>query len=928
MLFIYVRIFFLMFLIFGSTLSDAQEHCNVENSLKISTQKTSDAYAHWLTKNILVIANYCANHHYFLRSINDNKIQKIALLAKKLSPQLADKFPHLAKFKALQLNVTRHEAKQWLKTQLQLITLDSNNNIVAKTAVQTANIIDDLYAKQAQNIEDLGATISPQGIQFKLWAPTALKVSVLLFNQNKTPAMPSSLTMTENKQSGVWQASLSLPKNSLLRSAYYQYQITLYHPSSQQIETLNVTDPYSLSLSTNSEYSQIIDLNNNDTMPLGWQEQQITKLDKPEDQLLYEVHIRDFSANDPLLSNKAYRGKYLAFSEQQSAGIKHFKLLKKAGVNTIHLLPSFDIGTINEDPSKSIDLTDNLAKVCSLIVDLPVCDEIENKEVTIKNLLDSYLQNDKSQQKAQLLISKIRNKDNYNWGYDPFHYTVPEGSYAINPEGKARIIEFRQMILSLHRLGFRVIMDVVYNHTHQAGLAKTSVLDKIVPNYYQRLDPISGKIAQSTCCDNTATERVMMAKLMIDSLVVWTRDYKIDGFRFDLMGHQPKSLMLAARKAVKTLDADNYFYGEGWNFGEVANNQRFVQATQSELAGTEIGTYSDRLRDAVRGRGISVQGDDIRRAQGIGNGLVTLPNEFATTKTQSDYGLLVDQLRLGLAGNLQNFPLINYQGKAVVGKDIPYGDQIAGYALDPADIINYVSKHDNQTLWDNNQYRLPFDLGIDDRVRLHNQSLSYVLLAQGIPFIHMGAELLRSKSFLRDSYDYGDWFNGVDFTKQTNFYNQGLPPAEKDKVNWPLITKLRKKNQGRDIAHHQHIQLSSKVFQEFVKIRFSSPLFHLATSDEIIKQIHFLNTGKNQQQGLIVMQLTTQNLTNTGNNYQQIIVLFNSHAKKQSFTYKGANQFTLHPIQQQSVDSTVRQAKTQDNKFIVPALTTAVFVRK
>ena len=142
---------------------------------------------------------------------------------------------------------------------------------------------------------------------------------------------------------------------------------------------------------------------------------------------------------------------------------------------------------------------------------------------------------------------------------------------------------------------------MVYNHTFAAGLKEKSVLDKIVPNYYHRLNPTSGEIEQSTCCDNTATEHVMMAKLMTDSLVVWARDYRIDGFRFDLMGHQPKAAMLKARDAVRKIDPDTYFYGEGWNFGEVANNKRFVQSTQLELGGTEIGTYTDRLRDAVRG---------------------------------------------------------------------------------------------------------------------------------------------------------------------------------------------------------------------------------------------------------------------------------------------------------------------------------------
>ena len=185
--------------------------------------------------------------------------------------------------------------------------------------------------------------------------------------------------------------------------------------------------------------------------------------------------------------------------------------------------------------------------------------------------MDSMLEG----KQAQQIVSELREFDDYNWGYDPYHYTVPEGSYAVNPKGISRLVEFREMVQSIHSLGFRVIMDVVYNHTHQAGLEPNAVLDKIVPNYYHRLDPITAAIEQSTCCDNTAIERVMMAKLMTDSLVVWARDYKIDGFRFDLMGHQTKDAMLVAREAVRAVDPDTYFYGEGWNFGEVANNQSF-----------------------------------------------------------------------------------------------------------------------------------------------------------------------------------------------------------------------------------------------------------------------------------------------------------------------------------------------------------------
>ena len=159
--------------------------------------------------------------------------------------------------------------------------------------------------------------------------------------------------------------------------------------------------------------------------------------------------------------------------------------------------------------------------------------------------------------------------------------------------------------------------------------------------------------------------------------------------------------------------------------------------------------------------------------------------------------------------------------------------------LDPADTINYVSKHDNQTLWDNSQYRLPFDVSTDDRVRMHLQSLAFTLFAQGIPFIHMGSEFMRSKSFLRDSYDYSDWFNRVDFSKQNNYYNVGLPPAAKDQANWPLIQEVLKGHQGRDHVEAKHIQFSSKVFEEMLVLRTSSPLFRLTTSEQIIDKVTF-----------------------------------------------------------------------------------------
>lgn len=915
---------------------------SANNAVSFSNQ-VQDASAHWLAENLLVMMptqeQPLLNQSYSLMSSINGNIGQTPLTAINLPKWVINKHPHLANAQAFSLELTTATAKQWLKHP---VFVQATNQPKSKISfVQTGEVLDALYTKadnDANEEQHLGATLITSGeqtkVQFKLWAPTAKQVTVKLFNQDKTPLKTNSLktkslALVEDENTGIWHGSIdSITAGDTLDEKYYQYQIDIYHPATQRYEQITTTDPYSLSLSTNSQYSQIVDLSKASTQPKGWNNQQNVALNKPEDAILYEVHIRDFSATDKALSNPSYRGKYKAFTEQNSDGIKHIKRLKKAGLNHIHLLPAFDIGTVNEAPEQSIDLTSTLTEVCQVAPKVSLClsplTEAQYQQ-SLGDILSSY---DVASVDAQALVTELKTFDLYNWGYDPFHYTVPEGSYATNADGIARIIEFREMVQNLHNLGFRVIMDVVYNHTHQARMERTAVLDKIVPNYYQRLNPITGDIEQSTCCDNTATERTMMAKLMTDSLVVWARDYKIDGFRFDLMGHQPKDTMLTAREAVRKIDPDTYFYGEGWNFGEVANNSQFVQASQLELAGTEIGTFTDRLRDAIRGPGISVSGNDIRRNQGIGNGLMTKPNELNLNDASNapDYYLLMDQARIGLAGNLKHFPLTDRNDQQVIGEQIPYGGQPTGYALDPADTINYISKHDNQTLWDNNQYRNAFDLTTAERVRLHNQSLSFALLAQGIPFLHMGSELLRSKSFLRDSYDYSDWFNRVDFAKQNNFYNVGLPPAEKDQANWPLIQSLFEKNQGRDKVKPSDIHFASEVFAEFMSIRSQSGLFNLGTADEIINQVSFLNTGKKQQLGIIAMRVT-QHYHASHNEFTEFMVIFNTSPEQQYFASSLAQGYQLHPVQATGVDNVTKKSKATSQGFSIPAFTTAVFVK-
>ena len=642
---------------------------------------TSDSSAHWLTAKLLVLPKSDKEVIYKLTNTVKSDVNSITLSSAAFPEHLARKFPHLAGFKAFNVDLSPSQVKAWLKQQLMVVALDASKRTQKVAYVQTGAVIDALYTQgenDADEVNDLGATIINKGgeqkVSFKLWAPTAQKVELLLFNEDLTPAKTPNLAMVEDVHTGVW----SIVVEEALNGDFYQYQVTVYHPASKKIETLITTDPYSLSLSTNSQHTQIVDLNDETTQPSNWKKHKVPTVKNIEDNIFYEVHIRDFSSDDTALSSTAYRGKYKAFSEQNSFAIKHLKALKEAGLNNIHLLPTFDIATVNEEPNSTVSLHDTLAevkaKVCDVAPSISVCIDEYDEQQTLKYLLTSF---DVSSTSAQKVLSELREFDNFNWGYDPYHYTVPEGSYALNPKGKMRLIEFREMVQSLHGLGFRVIMDVVYNHTHQSGLEPNAVLDKIVPHYYHRLDPITAAIEQSTCCDNTATERVMMAKLMTDSLVTWARDYKIDGFRFDLMGHQPKAAMLKARQAVRRVDSDTYFYGEGWNFGEVANNSLFVQASQLELGGSEIGTFSDRLRDAVRGGS-----NNTRDSQGIGNGLLMQANERQdSSQARADYALRMDQLRIGLSGNLANFPLRVINGEPVLGKDVPYGDQPTGLCL-------------------------------------------------------------------------------------------------------------------------------------------------------------------------------------------------------------------------------------------------------
>lgn len=783
-------------------------------------------------------------------------------------------------------NADSAKAKQMLTGKLLAIAYNASDVVVAATYVQTPRVLDALYTAGNDDADEaeLGLAYTATDITASVWAPTAQQVSLKIYNSAKV--LQSTETMTVDSATGVWSFTTPIANDRL----FYRYELTVYHQQNKQFETIWSTDPYSVSLSTNGLYSQFVNLMDADLKPVDWDTHTVPSLAKVEDAVIYEGHIRNFSVRDESTS-VAKRGKYLAFTEESSVPVQHLQGLATAGLTYFQVLPANDIASIDEDESTRVNLTDTVADLCAVDSNAVVCG-VEDNADTLMSVMESY---DPTSNKAQALAESLRGLDSFNWGYDPKHFNVPEGSYASDADGVSRILEMRSMIKALHDMGLRTSLDVVYNHTNSAGLWDNSVLDKVVPGYYYRRDLTSGNVMNETCCQDTETEHKMMDKLMIDSLVMWAQEYKFDAFRFDIMGSHSKTSIVNARTAVQAVDADTYFYGEGWS----RSNQGYEQAAQYEMASSEVGTFNDRPRDIIRG--------------------ASLFNDGASLNDQ-------DIMRLGLSGTLQDYQLQDKSGTIKSGKNFSQ----SSYAKDPADIINYVSKHDGASLWDQLQYGLSTDLSVDDRVRAQNIAATMPLLSQGIPFLQAGGDLIRSKSMDKNSYDSGDWFNLVDFTKTTNNWNVGLPLAQDNEGDWTSIGNIIANSETNVQA--SHVAFAGEVFKELLRIRNASPLFRLGTAQEVYDRVGFHNTGASQTKGLIVMSIDDgTSLTDLDAENDAIVVVINGTTSEQSYTVPTATGFELHSVQQASVDSTVETASfsvgASDGTFTVPALTTAVFVK-
>ncbi|MEV7456963.1 alpha-1,6-glucosidase domain-containing protein, partial [Pseudarthrobacter oxydans] len=374
-----------------------------------------------------------------------------------------------------------------------------------------------------------------------------------------------------------------------------------------------------------------------------------------------------------------------------------------------------------------------------------------------------------------------------------------------------------------------------------------------------------------------------------------------------------------------------YLYGEGWEFGEVANDARFVQATQQNMAGTGIGTFSDRLRDAVRGGGPF---DEDPRVQGFASGLFTDPNVSPASGTPEEQRatllLAQDQIKVGLTGNLKDYSFIDRTGATVKGSDVRYGGEPAGYTADPSEVISYVDAHDNETLFDALTLKLPQGTSMEDRIRMNTLALSTTAFGQGVSFWHAGTENLRSKSLDRNSYDSGDWFNVLDHTGTTNGFARGLPPERDNRDKYPYMKSLLA--DPTLSPQPAHIAASRERAKELLEIRKSSPLFHLGDAKLIQQKLSFPSAGPDQAPGVVVMRLNDTVGSDVDKDLKGMVVIFNAsdEAAIQAVPGAAGASYSLHSVQASGADPIVKTAAYDPagGSFTVPARTVAVFQAK
>lgn len=527
---------------------------------------------------------------------------------------------------------------------------------------------------------ELGALYEKEGTLLRVWTPTAKSVEVWIYADDSFKGPSTKIEMVQ-KPKGIFEAYLPGDQHGTI----YVYKILFLNNR----ESISV-DPYARATTVNGMKSVIADLNR--TNPDGWGER-LPAFGLPEEAIIYELHIRDFSISET--SGIVNKGKFLGLTEkntQNASGRKTgLDYLIDLGITHIQILPMFDYATVDE-----------------------------------ANLTEPQ----------------------YNWGYDPLNYNVPEGSYSTDPfDPFNRIFELKQMIRTLHDNGLRVIMDVVYNHVYDP---KDQALERTVPGYFYRYNA-DGSLANGTGVGNdTASERHMMRKYIIDSVKYWAKEYHLDGFRFDLMGIHDSVTMNAIREALDKIDPSIIIIGEGWEMStplpeDLKASQRNAQAMP------RIAHFNDSIRVALKG---------------------------------SDFGDEKDRGFISGKNYLEDLLLRNIKGAMHLSSHSSY--------VDPEQVIQYVEAHDNLTLYDKLLRSNPDD-SEEVRIKRHTLATSIVLLSQGVPFIHGGQEFLRTKAGVANSYQSPDEINQFEWERVTTYqesvaYVKGLIALRKSEYLFRLHT--------------------------------------------------------------------------------------------------------------------------------------------
>lgn len=498
-------------------------------------------------------------------------------------------------------------------------------------------------AASAQNFQFQEVTCNNQSTQFALFAPQELKTVKVRIYANGEGGRPLNTVKMHYTTDGIWRATVKAD----LRGKFYTFDIG-------RGECPGV---FAKAVGVNGKRACILDLA--DTNPAGWDNDQRPVTKNPTDLVIYEMHHRDFSIARP---EAKFPGKFLALTEPWA--IQH---LTKLGINAVHILPSYDYGSVDE---------------------------------------------------TRLNVPQ------YNWGYDPVNYNVPDGSYSTDPYKPAvRINEFKQMVQALHKAGIRVILDVVFNHTYDL---EGSNFQRTYPDYYYRKTADGNYSNGSGCGNETASEKPMMRQFIIESVKYWVNEYHIDGFRFDLMGVHDLATMQAVRTALDEIDPTLFIYGEGWSAGACAleNDQLATKANISRLP--RIAAFSDELRDALRGP----FSDDSKGA-------------FLAGKAGEE-----ESIKFGIAGGVAH-PQVDIQR-------VNYSK--AHWATEPSQLIAYVSCHDDMCLVDRLKASIP-NISEEELIRLDLLAQTVVFTSQGVPFMLAGEEMLRNKQGVHNSFQSPDSVN-------------------------------------------------------------------------------------------------------------------------------------------------------------------------